>query len=91
MQIKVEGLYNKKGGNMREVKVGALYHHFKGHDYKVLMIGKSVDDLKEKVIYQNIDDTKAIWIRDKEEFLSKVDKEKYKDVEQIYRFELKSN
>ena len=71
---------------MREVVVGGICKHFKGHVVKVLCIGKDAEDLSEKVIYEHTD-TKEIWVRDKNEFLSKVDKVKYPDVLQEYRFE----
>ena len=73
----------------REVKIGGLYRHFKGHVYEVIAIAKDSENLKDKVIYKNID-TNELWVRDKEEFLSFVDKKKYPNVEQKYRFELKS-
>ena len=72
---------------MQELVIGGLYKHFKGHVYKVLCVGKDAEDLSERVVYQNVDN-EEIWIREKEEFLSLVDKEKYPDVEQKYRFEL---
>ncbi len=72
---------------MREVVSGQLYRHFKGHIYKVLCIAKDSETLKEQVVYQNIKDEKAIWVRDKVAFLSRVDCNKYKEASQIYRFE----
>lgn len=72
-----------------EVKVGSIYRHFKGHIYEVIAIGKDSEDLSLKVVYRNID-TKEVWIRDKKEFLSKVDKDKYPNINQEYRFELVS-
>lgn len=76
---------------MQELIIGGIYKHFKGHIYKVLCVGKDADNLSEKVIYQNIEDEKNIWIRDKEEFLSLVDKEKYPEIKQNYRFELQKD
>lgn len=70
---------------MREVKEGQIYRHFKGNVIKVLYLAKSVDDLRELVVYEHNGD---IWVRDKEEFLSKTDKVKYPNVTQEYRFEL---
>lgn len=70
-----------------EVIVGKKYKHFKGHIIKVLCIAKDSEDLKELVIYEHLD-TKEIWAREKEMFLSKVDKQKYPNVEQTYRFEI---
>ena len=70
----------------REVKIGGIYKHFKGHIYEVVCIAKDSESLNDKVIYENID-TKERWVRDKEEFLSEVDHDKYPDVSQKYRFE----
>ena len=71
----------------RKIKIGGIYKHFKGHIYKVIGIAKDSEDLKEKVVYQNTE-TGELWLRDEKEFLSLVDKEKYPNIEQIYRFEL---
>lgn len=72
---------------MRDVIVGGIYKHFKGHIVKVLCVGKDAEDLSLKIIYEHMD-TKEIWVRDKDEFLSKVDKVKYPNVKATYRFEL---
>ena len=71
----------------REVKKDQIYRHFKGHIYRIVGIAKDSETLDEKVIYENMD-TNELWIRDKVEFLSLVDKAKYPNVEQKYRFEL---
>lgn len=74
----------------REIKEGQVYEHFKGHVYKIVCVGYSASDLSLQVVYQDINNDK-IWIRDYNEFLSKVDKKKYPDVKQEYRFELIEN
>ena len=71
----------------RELKEGQVYRHFKGHMYKVLCIGKDSETLKEVVIYRNID-TNEVWVRPLDMFSSLVDKNKYPEVKQKYRFEL---
>ncbi len=71
----------------REVKIGAIYKHFKGNIYKVLCIAKDSETLEEKVVYNHVDNNE-IWVRDKKEFLSEVDHNKYPNIEQKYRFEL---
>lgn len=75
--------------------VGSIYKHFKGHMYKVLMVVNDADspkdEIKKVVIYQDINNEELIWARKYEDFISKVDKEKYPDVEQEYRFELIKN
>ena len=70
----------------REIKVKGIYKHFKGTLHKVICIAKDSETLEEKVVYTH-EDTGEIWIRDKKMFLSKVDKEKYPNIEQVYRFE----
>lgn len=70
----------------RKINVNGIYKHFKGHTYKILAIAKDSDDLSLKVVYQNVDNN-DIWVRDYEEFNSLVDKTKYPDVLQEYRFE----
>ncbi len=71
----------------REVKVGGIYKHFKGHIYCVIGIAKDSETLLDMVVYKNMDNG-DMWIRSKSDFLSFVDKNKYPDVEQEYRFEL---
>ena len=70
----------------KKVKENETYKHFKEHTYRIITIAKDSNDLKEKVVYQNVD-TKEVWVRDYSEFISKVDKEKYPNVKQKYRFE----
>lgn len=70
------------------VQVGKKYRHFKGHLYQVLNIAKDSETLKDVVVYQDLSDDTKIWVRDYDMFLSKVDKEKYPEVKQEYRFEL---
>ncbi len=69
---------------MREIKIGKQYRHFKGDIIKVICLAKDSETLKEQVVYEH---NNQIWVRDKEMFLSKVDKEKYPNIEQVYRFE----
>ena len=78
---------------MREINIGKLYKHFKGHIYKVIAIGydsEKYDESKKEesrlVVYENID-TKECWIRPYDMFNSFVDKNKYPNIKQEYRFE----
>ncbi len=71
---------------MREIKVGALYKHFKGMVMEVIVIAKHSETLEEMVIYKHVD-TGEVWARPMVDFVSKVDKNKYPQVEQEYRFE----
>lgn len=68
-----------------DVIVGKKYRHFKGNIYIVICIAKDSETLDDLVIYKDINSDKY-WARKKSMFLSKVDREKYPDVCQEYRF-----
>ena len=70
----------------RVIEVGKIYKHFKGHIYKVIAIALDSEDLSKKIVYENKIDGK-VWVRDYDMFNSLVDKEKYPNITQKYRFE----
>ena len=59
----------------RDVEIGSVYKHFKGNLYKVLLIAKDSENLEDLVIYTNVN-TNEVWARNKNDFLSLVDKSK---------------
>lgn len=71
----------------RVITIGKIYKHFKGKEYKVLMIARDSETLKDVVIYEALYGNHIIWARDYDMFNSLVDKEKYPNIEQKYRFE----
>lgn len=72
---------------MRDVEVGAIYKHFKGHKVKVLAIARDTENTDSyAVIYEHLGD-REIWYRPYDMFISEVDHEKYPEVTQRYRFE----
>ena len=71
---------------MRDIDLSKKYRHFKGHVYEIVCIGKDAETTNDVVVYKNVHNG-DIWVRDKAEFLSEVDKEKYPQVSQRYRFE----
>ena len=73
-----------------EVVVGGIYKHFKGFKILVIAIAKHSETLEKMVVYKHLD-TLEFWVRPYNLFASKVDKEKYPDVLQEYRFELIDN
>jgi len=73
---------------VRKVKINGIYRHFKGKYYIVNDIGIDSETLEQKVIYRALYSDNKIWIRSLSDFLSKVDKKKYPDVESEYRFTL---
>ncbi len=69
---------------MREVKSNSVYKHFKGDLMKVVGVAKDSETLNNLVVYEH---NGELWVRDYEMFLSKVDKDKYPNAHQEYRFE----
>lgn len=72
---------------MNQLKLKTIYRHFKGDLYFLEDIAKHSETDEEYVIYRKLYGDCSLWIRPKEMFLSPVDKEKYPDCEQEYRFQ----
>ncbi len=72
---------------MMELRIHGIYRHFKGNYYLVEDVAKDSETGQEMVIYRQLYGDGSLWVRPKEMFLSKVDKEKYPEVTQTNRFE----
>lgn len=75
---------------MNKLVKKAIYKHFKGDYYFVEDIATHCDDDSQYVIYRALYGDNSLFIRPLESFLSKVDKEKYPNCKQTYRFELQN-
>ena len=73
---------------MRELKLKRVYRHFKGDYYQVEDLVNDSETGEEYVIYRKLYGDGSLWLRPKGMFLSEVDREKYPDCPQRYRFEL---
>lgn len=71
-------------------KKGEIYRHFKGNLYEIVIIARDSETLEEKVVYKEVDGDSA-YVRSLPMFVSLVDKDKYPNVSQEFRFELVSN
>ena len=73
---------------MNELKIHGIYKHFKGDYYLVEEVAKDSETKEDMVVYRMLYGDGHLWVRPKSMFLSEVDKEKYPNVKQKYRFEL---
>jgi len=71
---------------MRKITIGKRYKHFKGNIYEVKAIAKDSESLENMVVYQHVG-KEEYWVRPYSMFNSLVDRDKYPDVSQEYRFE----
>ena len=72
----------------RKIEIGKKYRHFKGNIYKVIdIVNDSERENGKMVIYEAQYEDHTKWARPYDMFASPVDKEKYPDIKQEYRFE----
>ena len=89
------------GKMMREFKPGDIVQHFKRemvtepdspqYLYEIISIAKYSETNEDMVVYRALYGDGGIWIRPFEMFMGQVDKEKYPDIKQKFRFEKVDN
>lgn len=68
--------------------IHGIYRHFKGDSYLVEDVARDSETGEEVVVYRKLYGDGSLWVRPKAMFLSPVDRRKYPEATQHWRFEL---
>lgn len=66
---------------------GDVVRHFKGNRYEILCFARDSETQEEMVVYRALYGERGVWVRPKAMFFSPVDREKYPQAQQTWRFE----
>ena len=58
-----------------ELKKGGIYRHFKGNLYQVLFEATHSETMEEMVVYQALYGERGIWVRPKNMFTEKIERD----------------
>lgn len=68
-------------------KAGEVWRHFKQHDYKIITIAEHTETGEKFVVYQALYGKMGVYVRPLGMFMSPVDREKYPNAPQEFRFQ----
>ena len=74
----------------QDVKIKGVYKHFKGDYYLLEDVAIHSETGERYVIYRMLYGDNGLYVRPYDMFCSRVDKEKYPDAKQKFRFELQN-
>ena len=69
---------------MEELKIGGIYRHYKGNNYKLLAVATHSETLEKMVVYQALYGDRGVWVRPLSMFTETVEK----DGQRLKRFQL---
>ena len=69
------------------MRPGDVVRHFKGNRYRILCFARDSETQEEMVVYRALYGERGVWVRPKDMFFSPVDREKYPQARQVWRFE----
>lgn len=72
-----------------EPKYGEVWTHFKKKDYRIIGVAEHTENKKKFVVYRAMYGGFELYVRPYEMFMSEVDRDKYPNAKQKYRFEKK--
>ena len=72
------------------LKLHGVYQHFKGGLYLLEDVAYHSETKEKMIIYRALYGDNRLWCRPYDMFFQEVDRQKYPDAKQKYRFELQS-